>query len=124
MAKFYRCKSCGNLIAGIKMGACTPKCCGETMEELVANTTDGAKEKHVPAVTVDGDTVKIVVGEVEHPMLEKHYIQMIALEGSNTIQIKELNPGEAPKAEFAVGEDKPVAAYEFCNLHGLWKADV
>lgn len=94
------------------------------MEELTANTTDGAKEKHVPAVTVDGDSVKIVVGEVEHPMLEKHYIQMIALEGSRSIQIRELNPGEAPKAEFAIGEDKPVAAYEFCNLHGLWKADI
>ena len=91
--------------------------------ELVPNTTDAAGEKHVPVLEVSGRTVTVTVGAVEHPMLEKHYITMIVLETDKGCQVKYLNPGEKPQAQFALLEgENAVAAYEYCNLHGLWKA--
>ena len=110
------------MVVKLNKGGCTPSCCGEPMKELRANDTDGAKEKHVPDVKVVDGVVKVQVGSVAHPMLEEHYIVFIALETENGFQIKYLNPGEAPTAEFALGDEKPVAVYEFCNLHGFWKA--
>lgn len=123
---FYRCEGCGNFVMFFgEKTACTPKCCGETMKEVVANTTDAATEKHVPVVAVDGSTVTVTVGSTIHPMLEAHYIQWIILETSQGYQKKDLKPGQEPKAVFALAEgETPVAAYEYCNLHGLWKAEV
>jgi len=92
-------------------------------EELVANTTDGAYEKHVPVIVQrDEDTIAVAVGEVEHPMMEAHYIEWILLETVSGFQIHYLKPGMKPVAYFKVIE-KVVAAYEYCNLHGLWKAE-
>ena len=89
-------------------------------EELIPNTTDGAHEKHVPVIEHEGDSVTVRVGSVAHPMLDVHYIEWIILETSNGFRKKELNPGDAPEAHFAVTEPV-IAAYEYCNLHGLWK---
>ena len=91
-------------------------------EELIANTTDGAFEKHVPVIEQQGDHVVVRVGSVAHPMLDVHYIEWIVLETATGYQKKDLKPGMAPEAEFAVTEPV-VAAYEYCNLHGLWKAE-
>ena len=122
--KFYVCPHCGNIIFKVKDAKVPVVCCGQKMEELIPGTTDGAAEKHVPAVTVDGKNVRVKVGSVEHPMVEVHYIQWIALETKKGIQIHYLSPTEAPEAVFVVAEgDEPVAVYEYCNLHGLWKAD-
>ena len=123
---FYRCEGCGNFVTFLgEKTACTPKCCGETMTELVPNTTDAAQEKHVPVVEVQGNTVKVSVGSVAHPMLEEHFIQFIILETKQGFQKKELKPGEKPEALFALADgDEAVAAYEYCNLHGLWKAEI
>ena len=90
--------------------------------ELVANTVDAAQEKHVPVIKVTGDEVKVEVGSVEHPSLEAHYIEFIVLITETGMQMKWLKPGMKPEAVFKV-TDKPIAAYEYCNLHGLWKAD-
>ena len=95
------------------------------MAELAAGATDGAQEKHVPFVSVDGSKVFVKVGEAEHPMLEKHYIEFIVLETSAGFQMKKLTPGEKPEAAFILAEgEKVVAAYEYCNLHGLWKKEL
>ena len=95
------------------------------MTELKGNTSDGATEKHVPVVSVDGDKVTVKVGSVDHPMLEEHFIQWIVLETTKGFQKKNLKPGEKPEATFALTDgEKAVAAYEYCNLHGLWKADI
>ena len=91
-------------------------------EELVANTVDAAQEKHVPVITLSGDTVTVKVGSVEHPSLDAHYIEWIILETSGGMQMKWLKPGMKPEATFRT-EEKVVAAYEYCNLHGLWKAE-
>lgn len=93
-------------------------------EELVANTVDAAQEKHVPVITINGDEVKVEVGSVEHPSLDAHYIEFIVLQTSGGVQMKWLKSGMKPEASFKLIEgDKPVAAYEYCNLHGLWKAE-
>ena len=99
---FYKCEHCGNIIAHIQDSGVRCHCCGEEMKPLVPNTSDGAGEKHVPVVQVDGQTVTVTVGSVEHPML---------------------NPGDKPTAVFVLAPgDAVVAAYEYCNLHGLWKS--
>lgn len=94
-----------------------------SLMEIIPNTTDGAKEKHVPVVTIDGRNVNVVVGSVEHPMLEEHYITGIYIETEEGGQFKRLAPGEEPKATFVLSDtDEFIAAYEHCNLHGTWKA--
>ena len=56
-------------------------------------------------------------------MMEAHYIMFICIETSRGHQIKYLNPGEKPEAEFLLADgEELIAAYEYCNLHGLWKA--
>lgn len=92
-------------------------------EELVANTVDAAQEKHVPVIAVSGDEVKVEVGSVEHPSLDAHYIEFIVLVTETGFQMKWLKPGMKPEAVFKI-TDKPIAAYEYCNLHGLWKAEM
>ena len=108
----------------IQASKCPTMCCDAPMEELTANTTDAATEKHVPVIETTGNTVTVTVGSVEHPMLEKHYITWIAIETSQGQQRKALNPGDAPKVVFALAEGESlIAAYEYCNLHGLWKKE-
>lgn len=93
-------------------------------EELVANTVDAAQEKHVPVINQAGDTVTVKVGSVEHPMLDAHYIEFILLLTESGMQMKWLKPGMKPEATFKIVEgDKAIAAYEYCNLHVLWKAE-
>ena len=123
--KVLKCMTCGNIVTVLNEGGGTITCCGSNMTELVPNTSDGAGEKHVPVVTVDGSKVSVAVGSVEHPMLDAHYIQWVALETDKGVQIKKLKPGEKPFAEFVLAEgEKAVAAYEYCNLHGLLKTDI
>ena len=123
---FYKCAHCGNFITFLtEKAAATPMCCGAKMEEIIANTVDAAKEKHVPEVSITGNLVNVKVGAVAHPMLDAHYIQFIILETKNGYQKKDLKPGQEPVAEFLVAPgDEPVAVYEYCNLHGLWKKDL
>ncbi len=121
--RFYKCEHCGNIITKLTDKGVPVMCCGEQMKELKAGTTDAAVEKHVPAVTVEGNKVKAVIGEVEHPMVDEHYIEWIVLETKQGYQVKHLQPGQAPEACFQICEgDEVVAVYEYCNLHGLWKA--
>ncbi len=125
MKKFYRCDHCSIIVGVVEEGGGTLICCGEPMRALEANTTDAAQEKHVPVVEVNGSLVTVTVGSVAHPMLEEHHIAWIALETDQGMQRKVLAPTGEPKAVFALTEgEKPVAAYEYCNLHGLWKKEL
>lgn len=119
--KFYVCKHCGNLVDMIHASGAEMICCGDPMTLLVPNTTEAANEKHLPVITVSGNTVTVEVGSVTHPSLPEHYIQWIYLETKNGSQIKYLNPGDEPKAEFTLINDEVVSAFEYCNLHGLWQ---
>ncbi len=120
-SKFYICRVCGNLVGVVNYGGGTLVCCGQEMEELKPNTVEASSEKHLPVITVQGDTVKVVIGSVLHPMIAEHHIEWIYLQTENGGQRKSLKVGEAPEATFALSGDKPVAAYAYCNLHGLWK---
>ena len=120
--RFYICEVCGNLVGLVLEGGGELVCCGQPMKELAANTEEASYEKHIPEVTVDGNKVTVKVGSVLHPMIEEHYIQFIYLVTKFGAQKKCLSPGEEPVAEFAlVDGDEVVEAFEFCNLHGLWK---
>ena len=120
--KFFRCRHCGNIIAYVHSSGVKVICCGEPMQELIPDTTDAAQEKHVPVVEVSGNKVTVTVGSVEHPMTPEHYIQWICLQTKQGNQRKELAPGQKPVACFTLCEgDEVVAAFEYCNLHGLWK---
>jgi superoxide reductase len=118
---FYRCESCGNVVALIKKGGGTLACCGKAMTKLEANSTDAAKEKHVPVVAKEDGKLKVTVGSTLHPMLPEHSIEWIALVADDKVELKYLRAGEEPKAEFANVESGTVYAY--CNLHGLWKVE-
>lgn len=121
MMEFFRCKHCGNLVMMLHKSGAPLFCCGQEMELLMPNTTDGAQEKHVPAVVRENNTVHITIGSVPHPMIETHYIQWIALETTYGVQIKYLQPNEDAVANFVLASDEqPLKVYEYCNLHGLW----
>ncbi len=99
---------------------------GAPAEKLVAGSSDGATEKHVPEVKVEDGKVKVQVGSVKHPMLEKHWITNIWMEyPDGTVEKATLVPGDEPVAEFEIKDNHGKATvYEYCNLHGLWKNEV
>ena len=121
--KFFRCRHCGNVVMKVVDRRVPVVCCGEKMEELVPNTVDASNEKHVPKVTfVDECTMNVEVGSVPHPMTPEHHICFIYVETENggmRIDLKDV-----PEAMFCTGKDKPIAVYEYCNLHGLWKVEL
>ena len=126
-ASFYRCNQCGNVVALLHNGGGTLKCCtaGNPMELMVPNTTDAANEKHVPVVTREDGKLVVTVGSVEHPMLEAHFIEFIALVKANgDINIKYLKAGEKPSVTFCGHDVEGATVYAYCNLHGLWATDV
>ena len=122
--KFYICPHCGNVVEMIHDSGITPVCCGQKMSELVPGTVEASKEKHIPAVTVEGNTVTVNVGSVDHPMQDVHYIEWVQLVTEQGVQRKALTPGQAPKVVFTLVDDKPLAVYAYCNLHGLWKTEL
>lgn len=124
MKKFLRCEVCGNLVGVIEDSGVPMMCCGKPMTALEANTTDAAGEKHVPVVEQDGDKLKVKVGEVAHPMTPEHLIEWIYVEFEDGGYRAVLTPEDAPEAEFCINGKKPLAVYEYCNLHGLWKAEL
>lgn len=123
--KFYKCMHCGNIAIKPFDSGVPLVCCGEKMTELTANSVDAALEKHVPEVTVNGSSIHVQVGSTPHPMTPEHYITFICLVTKKGYQIAELTPEDTPTADFAVAEgDEPVKVYEYCNIHGLWVAEV
>ena len=123
--KFYRCEHCGNIITFLHNAGVPVQCCGQKMTELVPGTVDASLEKHVPVVEIQGSLVKVKVGAAVHPMVEEHFIQRVVLETERGSQLKKLLPGEKPQVVFSLAEgEKPVAVYEYCNLHGLWKTEL
>jgi superoxide reductase len=119
--EIYKCGVCGNIIEVLHAGKGNLVCCGQPMNLLVENTVDAAKEKHVPVIEKIDGGVKVKVGEVAHPMEEKHWIEWVEIIADGKTYRQYLNPGEVPEAIFNVTADQ-ITAREYCNIHGLWKA--
>ena len=117
----YKCDLCGNIVEVLHAGGGELVCCGQPMELLKENTVDAAKEKHVPVIEKIDGGYKVKVGDVPHPMEEKHFIEWVELIADDQAYRQFLNPGEPPEAVFKI-DAAQVSAREFCNLHGLWKA--
>ena len=123
--KFYKCPHCGNVIQKVVDRRVPVVCCGQRMEELVPGTVEASVEKHLPVVTwLDDNTIKVEVGSVAHPMTEEHHIAFIFVETDNGGMRINLPHTGKPEAVFCTCADKPIAVYEYCNLHGLWKIEL
>lgn len=121
--KFYRCQLCGNLVGMIEEGAGTLVCCGKDMEMLTPNSRDAAQEKHVPVAKRENNKLVVTVGSNLHPMTEEHHIAWIAVSQGDRMQRAELDKTGEPGADFMIG-DGPITVYAYCNLHGLWSAEI
>jgi superoxide reductase len=118
----YKCEICGNIVEVLHSGAGDLVCCGQEMVLMDEKTADSSTEKHVPVIEKTADGYKVTVGSTLHPMEEKHYIEWIELIADGVSYRQYLNPGDQPSAEFCVKASK-VSAREYCNVHGLWRAD-
>lgn len=123
--QFYLCTTCGNLIVKFVNGGPVPVCCGHEMVRLHPNTIDGVSEKHLPVVHhLDAHTIEVTVGTLPHPMEGRHHICFICLETEHGIQVRWLDNDSAATVIFTLGNEKPVAVYAYCNIHGLWKTEI
>ena len=119
--KFYICEHCGNVIEKVEDHGVPVMCFGKKMAELVPGVVEASREKHIPVAKVEGNLIRVSVGSVEHPMAEEHSILWVALESDRGLYRKHLEVDAAPEAVFALADEKPLAVYAYCNLHGLWK---
>ena len=123
--KFFRCSNCGNVIYLMNGDINNVRCCEKKMDELVPGSVDASSEKHVPEAYDINGRLDIQVGSVIHPMLEKHYIEWIAVENEDgNMHIKYLKPGDEPKVSFCNHHRKIHRIYAYCNIHGLWAKDL
>jgi len=119
--KIYKCSICGNIVEVLHEGAGTLVCCGKDMDELEEKNTDEGQEKHVPVISIEGDTAKVSVGHIPHPMEDSHYIEFIQLITDGNTQTKYLKPNNLPQAEFTLPKEyQNISAREYCNIHGVW----
>ncbi len=119
--EIYKCDTCGNIVMVMHGGKGELVCCGQPMKLFKENTVDAAKEKHVPVIEKKSDGCIVNVGDVDHPMEDKHYIEWIEIVDGDKSYIQFLKPGDKPRAEFKVNTDN-IGVRAYCNLHGLWKA--
>ena len=119
--QIYKCSICGNIVEVLHAGGGELVCCGKPMELLEAKTQDEGQEKHVPVIEKTDKGVKVKVGSVPHPMEKEHYIEFIEIIADGQVYRQELEPGQAPEAEFCIQAEN-ITAREYCNIHGLWQS--
>lgn len=122
MKKYLKCPVCGKIVEVLEESGVPVMCCGKPMEEMNANTSDGAVEKHVPVVTNNNGVVNVNAGSVDHPMTEEHYIAWISVVTNKKELHFRLKPMDKPSVNFTLEETEEIKeVYAYCNLHGLWK---
>lgn len=121
MLRFFRCKNCKNILNVIKENNENSFCaCESNLEEIKINSIDASKEKHVPVVNIKDNKVLVNIGSIDHPMLDSHFIEWICLETDKGVYFKYLTPQDKPETNFILNNEKAIAVYELCNLHGIW----
>jgi superoxide reductase len=121
--KYYVCEHCGNLVEMVHNAGVPMMCCGKKMKELEPGVVEASHEKHIPVASVEGNVVNVAVGSVEHPMAAEHSILWVSLQTDKGVHRKNLEVGKAPVVSFSLVDEKPIAVYAYCNLHGLWKSE-
>jgi len=116
---FYLCGRCGNLAAMIADAGVPLSCCGQVMKKLIPNENDPTRGKHSPVIEIDGDKCHIKVGADPHSMTKEHQILWIYIVTEKGGQRKYLPAGAPAEVTFALADDKVIAAYSYCNVHGL-----
>ena len=122
--EIYKCNVCGNIIEVLHVGGGELVCCNQPMELMPEKgVAEEGNEKHVPVIEKTETGVKVKIGTAAHPMEDEHYIEWIELvvKDEGKVCRKNLNPGDAPEAEFKTQSDK-LTARDYCNVHGLWKS--
>lgn len=123
--KFYMSENYSNIITKLTSNGAPILVDGKELTLIQPGAIDAAVEKHVPAVSVEGNLVRVNVGEVNHPMTPEHYIPWVALETSHGAQVRWLQPTDAPSVSFLLAEGEEVkVVYAYCNLHGLWQKEL
>ena len=120
--KHFICKRCGNLVAAVNYTSNPLSCCSREMDELTPKA-DADRAKHLPKITVKGNTVSVKVGEDSspHPQLPEHFVEWVCLVTDRGSQRKMLPPSGKPEVTFALTEgERPINAFAYCNMHGLW----
>jgi len=117
----YRCNICGNMVEILQAGTGNLVCCGREMQLLEERIGDVGPEKHIPIIEKSGPKLKVIVGEIPHPMEKDHHIEWIEIIRDDRVYRKFLKPNDKPEAEFEIDTDK-IMAREYCNIHGLWKS--
>jgi len=123
LMEIYKCEICGNIVEMVHGGAGELVCCGQPMVKMDENTVDAAVEKHIPVVEDIAEGIRVKVGSVAHPMMEKHYIEWIEVQNGAWINRKHLTPDDEPEAEFYVKNSDKLEVRAYCNIHGLWKKE-
>jgi len=121
--RFYICEHCGNIIGLINNVGVPVVCCGEKMKKLEAGVVEASLEKHIPVASVENNIVTVNIGSILHPMSEEHHIAWVYLQTDKGGMRKVPEIGGEPVVKFALIDEKPIAVYAYCNLHGLWKAE-
>lgn len=121
--KFYRCKSCGDMVLPLSNRPMCVSCCNEEMEEIVPNTQDAAVEKHIPILKETESGLEILVGSVMHPSQEEHYIEWVYIELAKGGIYIPFEPLEEPVCKVPYKKEDIKTIYSYCNLHGLWKSE-
>lgn len=119
MLEVLKCSVCGKVSMIIHDGSGEQTCCGKPMEFMAEKADDAGKEKHVPVIDKTQKGIKVTVGAIPHPMTPDHYIEWIEIASGNVLQVKGMQPGDLPEAEFGLSTTS-VKARAYCNKHGLW----
>ncbi len=125
--QIYKCEVCENVTEVLHEGVGELICCDQPMKLLKPKKEDKGGEKHVPVIeelpanVCDGkDGFKVKIGEVSHPMEDKHFIEWIEINTADGKSGKKfLNPTDNPEVVFQTRK-KVESVRAYCNVHGLW----
>ena len=139
---YFLCSVCGHIEFGAAPESCpvcmAPKDKFSQNDSVFADSKAKSPEggvKHTPVISIETGTklwegaeyttVAVKVGEVAHPMEEKHFITFIDIYADDKwVKRVHLTPSVYAVASAHIkGSFKKVTVVENCNLHGWWMSE-